>query len=154
VSPVWQKSNFTLAYIALRYKCRLVTRQDYRRLATFRYELRKFLRFSELAAGDNGLTPQQYQAMLAIEGFPERNQITIGELAEQMQIAAHSSVGLVNRLEKAGLIERQSSDEDRRCVLVRLTKNGRERLKRLASVHRQELERVGPLLVALLSPEK
>lgn len=129
-----------------------MTRHDYSRLASFRYELRKFLRFSELAAGEYGLTPQQYQAMLAVEGFPERNQISIGELAEQMQIASHSAVGLVNRLEKSGLIERQPSSEDRRRVLILLSENGRDRLERLASAHQQELKRIGPLLTALLNP--
>lgn len=127
-----------------------VKKMGYQTLAAFRYELRKFLHFSAEAANENGLTPQQYQAILAIEGFPGRNRVTVGELAEQLQIAAHSAVGLVDRLEACGLIERHSSKEDRRCVYVRLTKRGRAKLEQLAGAHRSELQTVGPLLVSLL----
>jgi DNA-binding MarR family transcriptional regulator len=128
----------------------LVTKLDYKTLAAFRYELRKFMHFSEAAANECGLTPQQYQAILAIEGFPGRNRVTVGELAEQLQIAAHSAVGLVDRLQGCGLLERHPSKEDRRCVYVELTKRGRAKLEQLAAVHRTELQTVGPLLVGLL----
>jgi len=123
---------------------------DYQTLAAFRYELRKFLHFSEVAANEHDLTPQQYQAILAIEGFPGRNRVTVGELAEQLQIAAHSAVGLVDRLQGCGLVERRPSETDRRRVYLRLTKLGLTRLKQLASAHRTELQTVGPLLVGLL----
>lgn len=127
-----------------------MVKQDYETLAAFRYELRKFLHFSEAAADACDLTPQQYQAILAIEGFPGRNRVSIGDLAEQLQIAAHSAVGLVDRLQSCGLIERQSSQEDRRRVYVQLTKRGRAKLEHLAGAHRVELQTVGPLLVDLL----
>ena len=144
----WQKIAFD--YIVIRYNHALVTTGDYQTLAAFRYELRKFLRFSEAAANKHELTPQQYQAILAIEGFPGRNRVTIGELAEQLQIAAHSAVGMVDRLEHCGLIERCASTEDRRLVYVELTRRGRGRLEQLAGAHRKELQTVGPLLVSLL----
>jgi DNA-binding MarR family transcriptional regulator len=75
-----------------------VTKAEYETLAAFRYNLRHFLRFSESAAESTGLTSRQYQALLAIKGFPARDCITVGELAEQLQIAHHSAVGLVDRL--------------------------------------------------------
>jgi DNA-binding MarR family transcriptional regulator len=128
----------------------LVTRLDCKTLAAFRYELRKFIHFSEAAAHECGLTPQQYQAILAIEGFPGRNRATVGELAERLQIAAHSAVGLVDRLQGCGLIERRPSETDRRRVYVQLTKLGLAKLRQLAGVHRTELQTVGPLLVGLL----
>jgi DNA-binding MarR family transcriptional regulator len=137
-------------YIVLRYTYEQVTKQDYETLAAFRYGLRKFLHFSEAAADACDLTPQQYQAILAIEGFPGRDRVSIGDLAEQLQIASHSAVGLVDRLQSCGLIERQSSLEDRRRVHIQLTKRGRAKLERLAGAHRVELQTVGPLLVALL----
>ncbi|HEY8902964.1 MAG TPA: MarR family transcriptional regulator [Chthoniobacterales bacterium] len=127
-----------------------MTKQDYETLATFRYELRKFLHFSEQAALENGLASQQYQALLAIEGYPGRNRITVGELAEQLQIAAHSAVGLADRLQATGLIERTPSEEDRRCVLVSLTSRGRVKLEGLAAIHRIQLRTSGPLLKGLL----
>jgi DNA-binding MarR family transcriptional regulator len=139
-----------LEYIVIRYKKRGVTKEDYETLAAFRYELRKFLRFCEQAALGASLAPQQYLALLAIEGFPGRNQITVGELSERLQIAAHSTGELVGRLEAGGLVRRRPSDEDRRCVHVELTKQGRRKLEKLASVHQSELQNVGPLLVGLL----
>ncbi|MGI8889961.1 MAG: MarR family winged helix-turn-helix transcriptional regulator [Chthoniobacterales bacterium] len=127
---------------------------EYETLAAFRYEMRKFLRFSEDAARAHALTPQQYQALLAIEGSPGRNQLNVGELAEQLQVTAHSAVGLADRLEKAKLIERHSSEEDRRQVFVKLTPLGRSRLEQVAARHRKELRTAGPLLVGLLERVK
>ncbi len=127
---------------------------EYEILAAFRSEVRKFLCFSEEAARAQGLTPQQYQAVLAIEGAPGRSEITVGELADQLRITAHSAVGLADRLEKAELIERRASAEDRRQVFVRLTAPGRKLLGKVAAAHRKELRTAGPLLVDLLERVK
>jgi DNA-binding MarR family transcriptional regulator len=123
---------------------------DFERLAAFRYALRRFAHFSEEAVRPLGLEPQQHQALLAVEGFPGRNWATLGELAEQLQIRPHSAVGLVDRLEKAGLMLREPAPEDGRRVHVRLTPRGREALERLSAVHREELRRIGPHLRGLL----
>lgn len=125
-------------------------KSDYETLAAFRYELRKFLHFSEQAAQSDGLAVQQYLTLLAIEGYPGRDFVKIGELAERLRIAHHSAVGLVDRLESGGLVKRTPSDDDRRQVLVRLTARGRKKLEKLATVHHRELQSVGPLLVGLL----
>ena len=127
-----------------------LTKSDYELIAQFRYTLRKFLGFSEAAANLHGVTPQQYQVLLAIEGFPGRNWVTIGELAEQMQIAHHSAVGLVDRLEALRLVKRTVSREDRRRVHVFLTAKGLAVLEKLYRVHREELQSVAPKLVGLL----
>lgn len=127
-----------------------LTKADFEALAEFRYALRKFLGFSETAAAEHGVSPQQYQALLAIEGFPQRNWLTLGELAEQMRIAHHSAVGLVDRIEKLGLVKRKTSEEDRRKVHVTLTRKGRRLLEKLYLVHRAELRSSGPQLVAAL----
>lgn len=123
---------------------------DYELLARLRYTLRKFLGFSEAAATSHGVTAQQHQALLAIEGFPGRSSVTIGELAGQLNVAHHSAVGLVDRMELLGLLRRDPSKEDRRRVDVSLTAKGRRLLTRLSEVHRAELEVVGPQLIALL----
>ena len=127
-----------------------LTKADYELLAAFRYALRKFLGFSENAAIANGVSPQQYQTLLAIEGFPGRNWVTIGELAEQMRIAHHSAVGMVDRMEGLGLLKRASSEQDRRRVQVSLTRKGNYILEKLYRIHRAELRSVGPQLAALL----
>ena len=123
---------------------------DYELLAQFRYALRKFLGFSEAAANEHGVTPQQHQALLAIEGFPGRNWVTIGELAERMQIAHHSAVGLVDRMEVLRLVRRKPSREDRRRVQVALTAKGLGVLEKLLRLHREELQTVGPALIGIL----
>src|SRR5262245_44158964 len=97
---------------------RRVTKAEYEMLAAFRYALRQFLHFSETAAAAQGLTPQQHQALLAIMGFPGRTQVTIGELADRLRIRHHSAVGLVDRLQALGLVQRESARTDRRQVYV------------------------------------
>lgn len=123
---------------------------DYEALAEFRYALRKFLGFSEEAAREHGVTPQQYQAMLAIEGVPGRNWMTVGELAEQMRIAHHSAVGLVDRMEAMRLVKRSAGREDRRRVQVALTPKGLRLLEKLYRVHREELRSIGSQLTGSL----
>ena len=127
-----------------------VSKADYETLAAFRYALRQFLHFSESAAQAVGLTPQRHQALLAIKGFPGRERIVIGELAERLQIRHHSAVGLVDRLAAEGLVERQPDTADRRQVYVVLTERGTAILQQLSAVHREELRRVGPQLSQLL----
>ena len=127
-----------------------VSKSEYEALAAFRYALRQFQHFSETAAKAVGLTPQQHQALLAIKGFPERDYVTISELAERLQIRHHSAVGLVDRLVGQGLVAREPSEDDRRQVYVSLTRRGRDLLEELSEVHREELRRVGPQISELL----
>ena len=75
---------------------------EYQALAEFRYELRRFLRFSEQAARAAGFEPRQHQLLLAIKGLPEGKQATISALAERLQIAHHSTVELIDRLVERG----------------------------------------------------
>lgn len=125
-------------------------RAEYEELASFRYALRQFLRFSEEAARAEGITPQQHQALLAIAGFPARDRMMISELAEHLQLRHHSAVELINRLEANGLVAREPDTVDRRRVLVSVTPKGDEVLTRLSLAHREELRRAGPQLNRLL----
>jgi len=127
-----------------------LSKSEYEILARFRYRLRLFLHFSELAARASGIEPQQHQALLAIQGFPGRDYVTIGELAERLQIRHHSAVGLVNRLVSLGLLQRQAASDDRRQVYVALTGQGMIQLDQLSAVHKEELHRLGPELQTLL----
>jgi DNA-binding MarR family transcriptional regulator len=122
---------------------------DYARLAAFRHALRRFLRFSELAAAEVGLTSQHYQAMLVVRGCPEERRVTIAALAEQLLIKHNSAVELVDRLVAEDLVVREASNADRRKVELRLTERGREVLAQLAATHRGELQRIGPILKRL-----
>jgi DNA-binding MarR family transcriptional regulator len=127
-----------------------LTKKEYEALSSFRYALRRFLKFSEDAAQEVGLTPNQHQALLAIKGYPGREDVTNGELAERLQIKHHSAVGLVNRLEAQGLIVRSYGETDRREVYVALTERGAELLERLAAVHKEELKHIASQLSNIL----
>ena len=127
-----------------------VTKTEYEALAEFRYTLRRFLHFSKNAAEEVRVTPQQHQALLAIMGFPGREKITIGELAERLQIRHHSAVGLVNRLETENLIDRTPALNDRRQVFISLTGHGLSVLEQLSNTHREELRLLAPQLRLLL----
>ena len=130
---------------------RALSKPQYETLAAFRYQLREFLHFSELAAQNTGLTPRQHQALLAIKGFPDRETITIGELAQQLHIAHHSAVGLVDRSVEQNLIAREQGTKDRRQVYIKLTDYGAKVLEQLAGAHRDEIGRLGPSLGLLLN---
>ena len=127
-----------------------MTQADYRALSQFRYQIRRFLHFSEEAARAEGLEPQQHQLLLAIQTLDESQSPTIGQLAEHLVLRHHSAVGLIDRLEGRGLVSRVRGEGDRRQVRVRLTAEGAERLRRLSALHREELRHSGPLLVEAL----
>ncbi len=113
-------------------------------MAELRYTLRRFHRFSREAARAAGLTPQQHQALLAIKGYPGRDFVSIGELAERLQVLHHSAVGLVDRLARRRLVRRAASRTDGRRVEVRLTPRGETAIERLSEAHLAELRRLGP----------
>ncbi|SRR6266567_2944984 len=116
-----------------------MSKDDLERLAEFRYQLRRYLRFSEEVTRRGGITPLQYQLMLQIKGFPGRETATVGELAERLQAKHHGVVSLISRCEAAALVKRSISRSDRRRVDVQLTKKGDKCLQQLAGLHRAEL---------------
>jgi DNA-binding MarR family transcriptional regulator len=113
-----------------------------RRLAWFRYNLRRFLRFSERATRGHGLTPQQYVLLLGVAGYTGRGWATISELAEFLQERHNAVVGLVQRACTKGLVHKDQEGRDRRFVRVRLTRRGSTALNGLATLHLHELERI------------
>ncbi|HUO24933.1 MAG TPA: MarR family winged helix-turn-helix transcriptional regulator [Candidatus Aquilonibacter sp.] len=127
-----------------------LTLSDYQALAEFRFQIRRFLHFSERAVKAAGLERGQYQLMLAIKGMPRGVRPRIRELANRMQILHHSAVELVNRLEAAGFVRRERARDDRREVLLLLTPKGEKVLGELALHHHEELRSAGPALVGAL----
>ncbi len=124
-----------------------------RQLAEFRYELRRFLRFSEKVARAAGITPQQHQLLLGVAGHTGRGWATISELAEFLQERHNAVVGLVDRAYRRGLVRKEEIAKDHRFVRVELTKEGRRILSGLATLHRKELERF-EARTALLGPRR
>ncbi|MEQ6289995.1 MarR family winged helix-turn-helix transcriptional regulator [Vogesella sp. GCM10023246] len=116
-----------------------LSKDDFQRLADFRYRLRRFLRFSEEMAQEHGLTPQQYQVLLQLRGYPGRDWATVAELAERLQTQHHSVVGLVSRCEALGLVQRTPGRDDKRCVEVSLLPRGEQLVEEMARAHRDEL---------------
>ena len=128
-----------------------ITELDYTSLAEFRYQIRRFLHFSEQAARDAGVEPQQHQLLLAIKGVTQSGEEpSVGALAERLQLQHHSTGELVDRLEERGLVSRSRAREDRRHVLIHLTARGEAELERLTACHLAELKTNGPALVAAL----
>ena len=121
---------------------------DYRALAEFRYQIRRFLRFSEQAARRAGLEPAQHQLLLAVKAHTAEP--TVGELAERLQLQHHSVVGMIDRLAECGLVRRNRAEDDRRRVRVRLTPKGQSVLRQLSLEHRAEIGSAGGALVRVL----
>jgi len=124
---------------------------DYPALAELRYQIRRFLRFSEEASRAAGLEPQQHQLLLAIKGLPEDRMPTIGTLAERLQLQHHSAVELVDRSVQRNLVRRVRGTSDQRQVFIRLTAKGERTLRDLSVHHRNILREAGPGLVAVLN---
>lgn len=131
-------------------KHRAVTKANYEALAEFRYELRKFQAFSEDAAAQSGLTPQQHQALLAIKGAPETDWLSISQIAERLLVRHHTVVGLVDRLVSLGLVVRKTDPADGRRIQVHVTKEGEDTLAALSVNHLEELKSIRPTLRKLL----
>ena len=122
---------------------RKLTDADYEALAEFRFSLRQFLAFSEAEAAASGLTPQQHQALLVLRAARQGSG-TVGHLAERLILKPHSASGLVDRLVTLGLVERRSSERDKRQALLALTDQGQQVLETLSDIHRQEIRRLRP----------
>src|SRR3954451_5069537 len=123
-----------------RRSARSLSDAEYRVLARFRFALRVFLRFSEDAAREAGVTPNQHQLLLAVRGFPDGSP-TISDIAEWLQLRHHSTVELVDRAVEAGLVLRRTDPADRRRQRLALTRRGERLLASLSAAHREELRR-------------
>lgn len=126
-------------------------KQEIERVAALRYALRQFSRKTEIEARRVGLTPQQYLLLLAIKGFPGRETATITELAERLQIRHNAVIGLINRAEERGLVQREprAPGDDRRIVYVGVTAAGENILLQMAHSLRDERVRVAAAALAL-----
>lgn len=122
---------------------------EYERLLRFRTGLRQFLRWSAEQAAAAGLTPAQHQLLLAVRGHPDPRGPTVGEVARYLFLRHHSTVGLIDRAQTAGLLERQTDQDDSRAVRLRLTELGEQRLRTLTAAHLEELARLESELHAL-----
>lgn len=121
-----------------------------RNLADFRFALREFLHFSECAALAAGLHPQQHQLLLQVAGAPEGTAVTIAYAAERLGLKHNSTVELVNRSEREGLLSRVEDTGDRRRVILRVTRKGNQVLGKLSNEHARELNELAPRLAEAL----
>ena len=114
-------------------------KREFETLSQFRYQLRRFLRFSEQVTRQHGITPLQYLLLLHIKGFPGRDWATVGELAERLQAQHHGVVALVSRCETRAWVRREQGRSDRREVEIHLTAAGERMAAKMAQLHRDEL---------------
>jgi DNA-binding MarR family transcriptional regulator len=130
--------------------------EDYNALASFRYALRKFLRFSRRALAEEAqLTPEQYEALLALKAFSGEIGLSISELSERLQVKHHTAVSLVDKLEELQFVRRAQGTADRRQVFVTLTQKGSCVLAKVAALHRREMRTRSPEMIdALLRLQK
>lgn len=129
---------------------RPLTDAQFARLLAFRVALRRFHQWSEQQAARAGLTAAQHQLLISVRGHPDPDGPTITELANYLLIRHHSAIGLLQRVEALGLVERHEDPDDHRLVRVRLTRAGVERVDSLAGAHLEELAHLAPVLGALL----
>jgi DNA-binding MarR family transcriptional regulator len=116
-------------------------------LAEFRYQLRRFLNFSEVASEEVGISAQQYQLLQVIAAVPSGQECSISYIAGRMVVRHHSAVELVDRAEKADLVRRVADESDHRRSLVEITPKGMEVVSQLVAKHLTEVETAGPELL-------
>jgi len=119
---------------------------DYRDQADFRCALRIFLRFSEEQARRLGITPQQHFMLLVIRGHRSYPGVSIGEVADSLQIRHHAASLLVDRAVRRKLLIREEDPNDRRRALVTLTSDGQDLLDRITLANRSELGSLDTML--------
>ena len=124
--------------------------QDYVALAELRYQIRRFVRFSEEVCRNTSLRPQQHQLMLTLKGLPDGTRPSVGDIARRLQIKHHSTVELIDRLAARGYVRRHRGEADKRKVLLTLARKGENVLRKLSLQHLAELRVQGPALVIAL----
>jgi DNA-binding MarR family transcriptional regulator len=112
---------------------------DYRDQADFRCGLRQFLRFSEEQARVAGITPQQHVLLCIVRGHKGYPSVTIGDIADSLQVRQSSASLLVDRCVKRGLLERGEDPLDRRRAVISLTPEGQRILDEIMNANRREL---------------
>lgn len=123
---------------------------DYASLADTRRLVRRYIAFSERAAQSAGIEPRQYQLLLMLRGLANTSGASLSDLADWLQVRHHSAVGMVDRMQVRGLLQRRPDPLDGRRVLVHITETGRAALRELALLHRDELRRIAPSLITSL----
>lgn len=138
--------------MAIRTKvpAKLELQQRLRAMAEFRYSLRLFLSFSEEAAEASGISAQQYQLLQVVAAMPTHTQASISYIAQRMALRHNSTVELVGRAERSGLVRRQEDAADHRRALITLTGEGTAVLEQLMERHWKELVKQGPELMHAL----
>ena len=118
-----------------------------RELAEFRFQLRQFLSFSEISSERHGIQAQQYQLLQVIAAAPSGQPASVSYLADRMVLRHNSTVELVDRAERAGLVRRHTDERDLRRSIIKLTPTGEQVLRMLVAEHVQELERLGERII-------
>jgi DNA-binding MarR family transcriptional regulator len=131
-----------------------LTDEQYARILEFRIALRRFGRFSEEQAAKLDMTAAQHQLLLAIRGHDDPRGPTIADVARSLLVRHHSAVGLIDRTQDLGLLERRRDPDDQRLVRLALTPLGQERVNALARAHLKELRRLAEVLGALLEADE
>lgn len=131
-------------------RTRALTKKDFAKLLKFRVALRRFLGWSEDQAAEVGLSAAQHQLLLAICGHPDPRGPTVGDIADYLVVRHHSAIGLINRAQDGGLLQRRTDDDDQRVVRLTITPLGQRKVDAMAGTHIEELRRLAPLLDALL----
>ncbi len=116
---------------------------DFEDLVRFRVGVRRYVRFSDDAVRSAGLTPGQYQLLLALTALPNRGCATVPELAELLALCDQSVVQLADHAQRKGLVRRIADPGDSTVIRLLLTSEGEQLVAQLIGLHRDELQQVG-----------
>jgi DNA-binding MarR family transcriptional regulator len=84
-----------------------------------------------------GLSRGRFMLMIQLHGHDDPDGLSISEMMSEYRVSSATMTGIVDTLEKEGLIERIRSPKDRRRVNVRITPAGREFMDQLLPRHHE-----------------
>lgn len=91
------------------------------------------------AMGKHGVTMPQF-FLLKVMGM--RGEMTVTEVAQVLMVAVPTASRMIDKLCARGFLERRKDPTNRRLTMVRLTRKGREAIRNLGEMHREELLRL------------
>jgi DNA-binding MarR family transcriptional regulator len=123
---------------------------DYTALAAFHDQLHRVMGKTERTVRQAGLDSQAFMALLAIKNQSQRSAVTVGTLAQALQMDRNAAGEILEDLVRRGFVTRTRDRADRRRVLVALTPSGDAWLRPLAGDALRDLTMIGPELLRSL----
>ncbi len=95
-----------------------------------------------------GLTDVQFNLMMLLQNQSRQGEgLSQAQLSSMMLVNRANITALIDRMERAGFVCRNSSPSDRRSNIIKLTESGKKLLERIEPLYAQEVKRIMAVLM-------